>query len=86
MKKSLTIPISSRNKSDDKKVTIGMYWNTIWILGILYEDYSNVHNPACVFWTCPNRNIKMKNFKDFKNLKPHRNLNIFHEASLSSKN
>ena len=28
----------------------------------------------------PNRNI-IKNFKDFKNLKRHRNLNIFHEAS-----
>ena len=28
----------------------------------------------------PNRNVT-QNFKDFKNLKPHRNLNIFHEAS-----
>ena len=26
----------------------------------------------------------MKNFKDFKNLKPHRNLNIFHEASIQT--
>ena len=31
----------------------------------------------------PNRNI-IKNFKDFKNLKPHRNLNIFHEASIQT--
>ena len=30
----------------------------------------------------PNRNMKIKNFKDFENLKAHRNLNIFHEASL----
>ena len=29
----------------------------------------------------PNRNV-IKNFKDSKNLKPHRNLNIFHEASI----
>ena len=26
----------------------------------------------------------MKNSKDFKNLKPHRNLNIFHEASVQT--
>ena len=29
-----------------------------------------------------NRNIKIKSFKDFKKLKPHRNLNIFHETSI----
>ena len=32
-----------------------------------------------------NRNIKIKNFKDFKKLKPHRNLNIFHETSIQPK-
>ena len=31
----------------------------------------------------PNRNL-IKNFKDFKKLKPHRNLNIFHEASIQT--
>ena len=30
-----------------------------------------------------NRNI-IKNFKDFKNLRPHRKLNIFHEASIKT--
>ena len=29
----------------------------------------------------PNRNIKIKNFEDFKNLKPHRGLNTFYEAT-----
>ena len=28
--------------------------------------------------------MKIKNFKDFKNLKPHRNLNIFHEVSIQT--
>ena len=37
IKKYLTILVSNRNKSDDKKVT---------------ESY-NIHNPAYVFWTCP---------------------------------
>ena len=31
----------------------------------------------------PDRNI-IKNIKDFKSLKPHRNLNIFHEASIKT--
>ena len=31
----------------------------------------------------PNRDI-IKIFKDFKNLKPHGNLNIFHEASIKT--
>ena len=31
----------------------------------------------------PNRNI-IKNFKDFKKLKPHRNLNIVPEASIQT--
>ena len=30
-----------------------------------------------------NRNV-IKNFKDFKNLKPHKNLNIFHEAPIQT--
>ena len=41
-KKYLAFPISNRNKSDDKKVT----------------DYRNIHNPAYVFWTCPNSKIQ----------------------------
>ena len=44
-------------------------------------DYE-LHPPDTIFFQHfqPNRKIEIENFKDFKNLKPHRNLDIFHEA------
>ena len=45
-------------------------------------NYTLISFSSSIF--LPNRKIKIKNFKDFKNLKPHRNLNIFHEASIQT--
>ena len=45
-------------------------------------NYTLISFSSSIF--LPNRKMKIKNFKDFKNLKPHRNLNIFHEASIQT--